>query len=282
MISDTDRSYWFGASDSLKVLTPNHTTKTWNDWWNEKCGVGERDFKGNIYTQAGERYEHPILEAFDKDIYKDRQLYVEDLRLRVNYDGDKDGIIYEVKTHRRKNAFEITPYIYAQIQTQMYVWKEAGDVPFKKLYILSYGLSDEELHDPNPVVDPDRIKVHKTKYDKGHVKRFLQELEPLVERLDEMRKPSIMQDEKVCFLTGATENLDCHHIYHGWGNRRISDENGLWVWLAHDWHIADSENHTPHNDTDVDLYLKKECQKVFEKTHSREEFISLVGRNYLD
>lgn len=282
MISDHDRSYWFGASDSQKILTPNHNTKSWEQWWRVKCGIEEPEFIGNEYTRAGEMYEHPILEAFDKDINTDRQLYLEDLRLRVNYDGDKNGIIYEVKTHKIENPFEITPYIYAQVQTQMYVWKETSCTPFINLYILSYGLSAEERRTFSPV-DPDRIKVHKVKYSKGHVKRFIKSLKPLVERLDEMRKPSIMQTEKKCYLTGYEgEGLDCHHIYFGTGNRRISDENGFWVWLRHDMHIQNSNNHTPHNDRDVDLTLKRECQKKFEETHSREEFMELVGRNYLD
>ena len=91
---------------------------------------------------------------------------------------------------------------------------------------------------------------------------------------------SILQDEKVCFLTGSTENLDKHHIYFG-GNRKISDKNGFWVWLRHDYHIADSPNRTPHNDREVDLWLKAECQMEFEKTHTRDEFLKLIGRSYL-
>lgn len=282
MIKDDDRAYWFGASDSQKILTPNHNTKSWEQWWRVKMGIEEQEFHGNEYTRAGQMYEHPILDAFDRDINKDRQLYLEDLRLRVNYDGDKNGIIYEVKTHKIENPFEITPYIYAQCQTQMYVWKEISTTPFINLYILSYGLTAEERRILSPV-DADRIKVHKVKYSKGHMKRFLKSLKPLVERLDNMRKPSIMQAEKRCYLTGYEgDGLDCHHIFFGSGNRRISDENGFWVWLRHDMHIQNSYNQTPHNDKDVDLMLKRECQKKFEETHSREEFMELVGRNYLD
>ena len=282
MITDNDRSYWFGASDSYKVMG-NQSTESWQKWWRVKQGLEMPEFHGNEYTYAGQMYEHPILEAFDKDIVKDRQLFLEDLRLRVNYDGDKNGVIYEVKTHKIENPFVITPYIYAQCQTQMYVWKEINLTPFINLYVLSYGLSAGERQVFAPV-DPDRIKVHKVKYDKGHVKRFLKALKPLVERLDEMRKPSILQgEEKKCYLTGYEgAGLDCHHIYFGTGNRRISDENGFWVWIRHDFHIADSENDTPHNNPEVDLMLKKECQKKYEETHSREAFMELVGRNYLD
>lgn len=282
MISDNDRSYWFGASDSYKIINPNHNTQTWQKWWRVKQGIEEPDFVGNIYTEAGTRFEHPILDAFDKSINKDRQLFLEDLRLRVNYDGDKDGIIYEVKTHKADKPFEITPYIEAQVQTEMYVYQEVvGD--FKKLYILSYGLTEEDYQTDDPVVDADRIKVHKVKYKRGHIKNFIKCLRPLVEELDLMRKPSILQDEKKCYITGYEgDGLDCHHIYFGTGNRRISDENGFWVWLRHDFHIENSPNNTPHNDKKVDLWLKQDCQRKFEETHSREEFMELIGRNYLD
>lgn len=282
MISDNDRSYWFGASDSQKVIATNHNTETWRKWWRVKCGIEESDFVGNIYTDAGQKFEHPILDAFDKGINKDRQLFIDDMRLRVNYDGDKNGYIYEVKTHKADKPFEISPYIEAQVQTEMYVYQECLD-DFKGLYILSYGLTESDYYCDEPIVDFDRIKVHKVKYRPKAIKKFLKCLKPLVEELDEMsRKPSIMQDEKKCFFTGSTEELDCHHIYHGYGNRKVSDENGFWVWLRHDYHIADSTNETPHNNIETDLYLKRECQKKFEETHSREEFMELIGRNYLD
>jgi hypothetical protein len=32
----------------------------------------------------------------------------------------------------------------------------------------------------------------------------------------------------------------------------------------------------------VDLLLKRLCQVVYEKDHSREDFMKLIGRNYLE
>ena len=37
-----------------------------------------------------------------------------------------------------------------------------------------------------------------------------------------------------------------------------------------------------HQDRQTDLLLKRECQRKFEETHSREEFMKIIGRNYLD
>ena len=190
MIRDHDRAYWFGASDSQKILTPNHYTKTWQSWWRVKCGLEEPEFTGNRYTDAGTRFEHPILECFDKNINMDRQLIIKDLRLRVNYDGDLDGVIFEVKTHRADRPFEITPYIYAQCQTQMYVWRECRD-DFKRLYVLSYALVSDDYENVDPSVDDidfDRIKVHKVKYNKKHIKNYLKALSPLAEELKEYIK----------------------------------------------------------------------------------------------
>lgn len=189
MITDYSRKLWIGASDSLKVITPNHSTQSWREWWHEKLGLCERDFQGNIYTHAGTIYEHPILESWDKNINKDRQLIIEDLRLRINYDGDLDGNIFEVKTHKAEKPFEISKYIQAQVQTQMYVWKEKaklGEVPnFNNLYILSYGLYEDEYDVEEPQIDFNRIKVHKVKYNKAEVKHFLKCLKPLAEEIKE-------------------------------------------------------------------------------------------------
>ena len=97
-----------------------------------------------------------------------------------------------------------------------------------------------------------------------------------------MRKPSILQDKKECFFTGVTTQLDCHHIFFGTADRKKSDENGFWVWLNHWMHIADSPYPTPHNSKEVNWYLKRLCQSRYEETHSREEFMNLMGRNYLE
>lgn len=92
---------------------------------------------------------------------------------------------------------------------------------------------------------------------------------------------SILQEKKECFFTHSTEHLDKHHIYFG-ANRKVSDEHGFWVWLAHDRHIQDSVHDTPHNNRTVDLYLKEICQEAYEEKHSHESFVKLIGRNYLE
>ena len=94
-----------------------------------------------------------------------------------------------------------------------------------------------------------------------------------------MRKPSILQRDKVCYISGTERNLHLHHIYFGTGLRKISDENGFWCYLTLEYH--NGSNKGVHFNRELDLYLKRECQKKFEETHTREEFMKLIGKNYL-
>lgn len=91
---------------------------------------------------------------------------------------------------------------------------------------------------------------------------------------------SILQDTKECFFTGRTDNLHLHHIFFGHGLRKISDDNGFTVYLTGEMH--NQSNQGVHFNIGLDLFLKKVCQAEYEKTHTREEFMQLIGRNYLD
>ena len=90
---------------------------------------------------------------------------------------------------------------------------------------------------------------------------------------------SILQSEKVCYITGSPLRLHKHHIFMG-PNRKISEEYGCWVYLREDWH--NMSNYGVHFNSELDLFLKQECQRKFEETHTREEFIALIGRNFLE
>lgn len=91
---------------------------------------------------------------------------------------------------------------------------------------------------------------------------------------------SIMQTERVCYITGTTQDIDLHHIYFGNPRRRISDENGFTVYLRHDIHMALHDHRRPFQA--LDHTLKMACQRKFEEMgHTREEFMRLIGRSYL-
>lgn len=90
---------------------------------------------------------------------------------------------------------------------------------------------------------------------------------------------SIMQTKKECFLTGSTINLHKHHIFGGRPNRTYSEKYGCWIWLRADWH--NMSKYGVHSNRELDLAIKREAQKKFEKLHGHDKFIQVFGRNYL-
>lgn len=78
------------------------------------------------------------------------------------------------------------------------------------------------------------------------------------------------------------KDLQKHHIYGG-PNRKISERHGFFVWLCRAHHTGDEEgNHAAvHFNKENAQILHEDCQREFEKTHSREEFMQLIGRSYL-
>lgn len=91
---------------------------------------------------------------------------------------------------------------------------------------------------------------------------------------------SILQDKKESYISGATYGLEEHHIYFGTANRKISEQNGFKVWLTHKEHRGTYGVHGMFGH-ELDLKLKQECQKEYEKTHTRGEFINLIGKSFL-
>lgn len=93
---------------------------------------------------------------------------------------------------------------------------------------------------------------------------------------------SILQDKEECWFCGTTQNLATHHIYFGIKNRKISDENGFIVRLCHRCHNLGGNGKCVHQCKEMDLELKRVCQKKYESMgHSREEFINLIGKSYI-
>ena len=91
---------------------------------------------------------------------------------------------------------------------------------------------------------------------------------------------SIIQNKKECFYCGNTQNLHLHHIYFG-KNRQVSDKNGFTVHLCYRCHRYLHDGSSYPIDYTMDKHLKILCQREYEKVHSRNEFIGLVGKSYL-
>lgn len=92
---------------------------------------------------------------------------------------------------------------------------------------------------------------------------------------------SILQDKKECYICGLYYPLECHHIYFG-ANRKISEQNGFKVCLCAEHHRGTVGVHGKLGHA-LDIRLKQECErKYINLGHTKEEFIKLIGKNYLD
>lgn len=91
---------------------------------------------------------------------------------------------------------------------------------------------------------------------------------------------SLISKEKKCYVCGTTYNIQKHHIYKGHANRNNAEKIGAWVYLCFKHHTGSNE--AVHFNPKLDKELKELAQKKYEENHSREEFMSIIRRNYLD
>ena len=217
MIHDNDRSHWFGASDSKYIMDMSQCSKSFEDWWQIKCGIKGNNFFGNIYTKAGNTFEHSILKAWNPSIQFDRQILVPSLRLRVNLDGNLADEIFEVKTYQIDKGFKVTDGYYHQAQLQMLGWKLEPIIQFvecegqptlysknptlKRHTILAYGLypdeyyaeyTEEQIEKGEIPIEKERIKVFEIKPSKGTQRNAKRRLMKLSRRL---RKEEVHEDD---------------------------------------------------------------------------------------
>jgi hypothetical protein len=89
---------------------------------------------------------------------------------------------------------------------------------------------------------------------------------------------SIIQNEKKCWVCGSTRHLEKHHCF-GASNRKLSEKFGLTIWLCLEHHRGNTGVHFNPELADM---VHRHAQTVFEKEHSREEFMTIFGRNYLE
>ena len=208
VLHDYDRSGWFGASDAKYIMAESQLSRSWEEWWKIKCGVNQGSFSGNLFTKAGNTFEHSILKNYVPSVMFDRQILIPHLRLRVNLDGNTEDAIYEVKTYQIDKGFKVTDGYYYQAQIQMLAWKLEPSILFKDCegcpevvgknlplanhYILAYGLypdeyyaeyTEEEIEKGLIPIDKDRIKVFPIKPSRGTQRKAKKNLLKLSKRL---------------------------------------------------------------------------------------------------
>ena len=157
MIHDYDRSGYMGASD-VRYVMGHWRGKTFENWWMEKLGLGHKGYS-NRFMEAGTAWEHRILKSLNiPELQLDSVFFREELKLRVNLDGNTRDKIYEVKTYRLKNGFKPNKWHIWQVQVQML---GSG---IREGEILYYGLREQDYGCVG-LVDPSRLHRVKVCYD---------------------------------------------------------------------------------------------------------------------
>lgn len=180
VIQTNDRSGYFGASDTSYIMG-NWNTKSFQNWWLVKLGISTNDYK-SVAMNAGTYYEHAILDVIGCP-RRDHQIIISKYNLRINYDGDGEGRIDEVKTHSIEKPFKVTKGYLMQTRVQMYgKLCEEGKLP--RANIWAYGLRDEDYSNFFNPIDRERLIPYPIEYDAEFIDSYI---------------------EKVTFLKGALE-----------------------------------------------------------------------------
>lgn len=158
MIKNHDRSGWFGASDTQRIMGP-WTSPSFARWWAVKLGL-VRESWSTLAMRTGTAFEHPILEHLGITM-TDRQIKLRPLRLRVNLDGENAEIIHEVKTHG-KARFVVTRGYWEQCQVEQFAARKA-------CRIVAYRLEKEDYKNWLRSIDDKRLSFHPVPYDGGWV-----------------------------------------------------------------------------------------------------------------
>ena len=93
---------------------------------------------------------------------------------------------------------------------------------------------------------------------------------------------SILQNKKECFRCHNNENLELHHIFFGNANRKLSERDGLKVYLCTKHHRGDYGIHGKYG-KDLNLYLKQIAQRRWQEYYNKttEDFIKRYGKSYI-
>lgn len=95
-----------------------------------------------------------------------------------------------------------------------------------------------------------------------------------------MKRYSILYQLDRCYVCGTTKGIHIHEVFYGTANRKKSIEHGFCVGLCGYHHNLSSEG--VHFNKRLDLQLKKAYEIAYLRDHTVDEFIALIGKNYLE
>ena len=89
-------------------------------------------------------------------------------------------------------------------------------------------------------------------------------------KLERDRDKQVIKSGKCEYCHKVFKHLDPHEVYGG-ANRKRSIEHGFVKLLCRDC----------HQNTKILQQLKIDTQKEYEKNHTREDFIKIIGKSYI-
>jgi hypothetical protein len=210
LIKDRDRSGYIGASDT-KFVVGNWKTKTFENWWLEKLGLSRNNFS-NKYTEAGNNYEHKIIDALNIPFLEKDNQFVKG-RLRVNLDANTKNKIHEIKTYNHEKGFDLKRHkdYVNQVQVQMYV---SG---IHNAEIDAYGLLESDYKNYFNEIDKSRLSKHEIDYDEMWIRQeYLPKFNYLEECLIRQKFPSREEFEETIpkLLKESKYEFNFKLIYH--------------------------------------------------------------------
>ena len=189
MITNNDRRYWFGASDTSMIMG-NWETETFKNWWLMKLGI---DLEPGVKTWAmvcGNAMEIPIIRLIEKLENKKikigkRPYYNLFLHLRVNYDGLRRYEVIEIKTTSK--GFNKVPKNYWQ-QCQVLMYRKNK----QRCALYEYKMEEIDYLNPYfPNLTKNRLKRHEIQYDKQFIEQeYLPRLRYLARCLRKKKFPT--------------------------------------------------------------------------------------------
>lgn len=183
MIASKDRSGWFGASDTDYIIG-NWQTKSFLNWWLQKLDLNRAHYE-NLAMNAGTHKEHQILEHLGVT-ETDKQVVFQELRLRVNLDGNTVDTDYEVKTYNAEKQFKCPIKYKRQVWVQMYAAR------LKKAFVVAYGLTQEDYKNYFLPIDDERLQLIPIEYNADFIdNQYLPKLRYLAWCLDCGKLPNM-------------------------------------------------------------------------------------------
>lgn len=190
MLKNLDRRFWFGASETNKIVG-NWQTKTFMDFYLNKLGINNDTFS-TVYTMAGNAYERKIAQSLGLKMKFDRCVKIPKLRLRVNLDAETKDCIYEIKTHKAtENDWKLPTHYWQQCQVQMFATGK------HKCNLVAYPMEEENYENFFLEVDKNKVEIFEIAYDENWINtKYLPRLVYLAECLKKRKTPNKEEFER--------------------------------------------------------------------------------------